>query len=204
MTKLAELGQPGARRRMTYEEFLEDPTIERAEWVDGEVVPMVGVTDEHDRVTTFILRLLASWVETHSLGRVLKEPFNVKLGGANRPGRAPDVAFLSTAHLARLHEKNVQGPVDVAVEVMSNGSRGTDRGDKYVEYEGAGVVEYWLIDSQRTVAKFYRLDSAGRYQLAPILDGVFRSEAVPGCWLRVKWLWDPPKLREAERELGID
>ena len=205
MTQLADSqSAPMPRRRMSYEEFLEDPTIEHAEWVDGEVVPMVGVTEEHDRVTTFLLRLLASWVEMRSLGRVLKEPFNVKLGGGNRPGRSPDLGFLTNASLGRLREKNVDGPVDVAVEVVSPGSRGTDRGDKYAEYEAAGVREYWLIDPARQAAEFYQLSGSGRYELMPTPDGVFQSGVVEGFWLRVSWLWEPPRVRDAERELGID
>jgi Uma2 family endonuclease len=204
MTQLADLQQPEARRRMSYQEFLDDPTIEHAEWVDGEMVPMVGVTDEHDRVTTFLLHLLVSWVDLRGLGRVLKEPFNVKLGGGGRPGRSPDIGFLSNDHLPRLREKNVDGALDVAVEVVSPGSRGTDRGDKYAEYEAAGVTEYWLIDPERRVAEFYRLGVGERYELMPVTDGVFRSGVVDGFWLRVSWLWEQPRVRDAERELGID
>jgi Uma2 family endonuclease len=47
---------------------------------------------------------------------------------------------------------------------------GRDRGDKFVEYEAAGVREYWLIDPDRKQAEFYQLAETGRYQLAA-LDG---------------------------------
>lgn len=202
MTQLADL-QQGQRRRMTYEEFLADPTIEHAEWVDGEVIDMVGVGDLHQRVSGFLFAILRAWVNFNDLGRVFYEPFNFKLGpGMN--GRSPDITFVSMAHLTQVRKVHFDGAPNVAIEVISPGSRGTDRGDKYFEYEAAGVREYWLIDPEREVAEFYRLDASGRYELAPIVDGVFRSEEVAGFWVRVDWLWNQPKDRDVERELGID
>ncbi len=199
MTQVAE-SHAVPRRKMTYEEFLADDSIERAEWVDGEVVAMPGVDQAHAALTVFLIRLVGAFVEEFGLGRIFHDPFLIRLPNS---GRAPDVSFVSTANLARLRRNDLEGPVDVAIEVISPGSRGTDRGDKYFEYEAAGIAEYWLFDPHRKVAEFYRLDRDGHFQMVEPMGGVFRSEALPGFWLKVAWLWELPKVRDAERELGI-
>lgn len=199
MTQVAEANAV-PRRKLTYEEFLADDSIERAEWVDGEVVEMPGVDEAHAALTVFLIRVVGAFVEEFHLGRIFHDPFLIRLPNS---GRAPDVSFVSTANLSRLRQKDLEGPVDVAIEVISAGSRGTDRGDKYFEYEAAGVTEYWLLDPKRKVAEFYRLDDEGRFRSVDATDGVFRSEALAGFWLKVSWLWELPKVRDVERELGI-
>nr|MBA3440395.1 Uma2 family endonuclease [Pyrinomonadaceae bacterium] len=78
-------------------------------------------------------------------------------------------------------------------------------GDKFVEYERAGVKEYWLLDYERESAEFYELGSDGRYRTAQLdADGVYESKVVPGFRLRVAWLWQsPPPSLEALRELKL-
>jgi Uma2 family endonuclease len=51
------------------------------------------------------------------------------------------------------------------VEIISPESSGRDRGEKFYEYEMAGVREYWLIDPQREQVEFYELNAEGRYTL---------------------------------------
>jgi Uma2 family endonuclease len=98
----------------------------------------------------------------------------------------------------RLKPTYLDGPADLAVEVVSPESAGRDRGDKYYEYERAGITEYWLIDPQTERAEFYQLDAAERYHLIlPDGDGLYHSAILPGLWLRVAWLWqDPPPPAE--------
>jgi Uma2 family endonuclease len=77
------------------------------------------------------------------------------------------------------------------VEILSADSEARDRGEKFVEYEAAGIPEYWLIDPIRSDAFFYQLGAEGRYQHAPIdSDGFYRSVALAGFRLRVPWLWE--------------
>lgn len=199
MTQVAESAAV-PRRKMTYEEFLADDSIERAEWVDGLVIACPRSDEAHASLAKFMICLLGSFVEDMGLGRIFHAPFIIRLPNS---GRAPDVSFVSTASLVRLRRNDLEGPVDVAIEVISPGSRGTDRGDKYFEYEAAGVTEYWLLDPHRKVAEFYRLGDDGRYQSIDSTDGIFRSQSIEGFWLKVAWLWELPKVRDAERELGI-
>ena len=186
---------------LTFEAFLALEEPERAEWVDGRLIEMPGITLNHAEETKFLFRLMCSVADHSTAGTVLADPFLMKLGGS-LPGRAPDMTFVSRQHFDRLRDNYLDGAADVAVEVISPGSRTIDRRTKFAEYQAGGVREYWLIDPERKVAEFYRLDRDGRYQLVATPDGVFRSEAFPGFRLRVEWLWTRPPLREVEAEIA--
>lgn len=79
-----------------------------------------------------------------------------------------------------------------------------DRQEKFGEYEGAGVTEYWLLDPERMIAEFYELGEDGRYHLANIDQGNYHSKVVPGFSLQLSWLWqDPLPTLEALRALKL-
>ncbi|MBA4181247.1 MAG: hypothetical protein C0506_11715 [Anaerolinea sp.] len=187
---------------LSYERFLQENDEQHTEWVNGEVVAMAPASVEHQLTSSFLLRLLTSFVESRELGQVFYEPFNMKTG-PDLPGRSPDILFVATAHCDRLRDTYLDGPADVVVEVVSPGSAGRDRGDKYFEYEAGGVREYWLIDPRRQVAEFYALNPSGRFELQTTADGTFRSSAVDRFWLDVAWLWDRPRLSDVEALLGL-
>ncbi len=73
---------------------------------------------------------------------------------------------------------------------------------------GLNTTEYWLIDPLRERSEFYRLDAEGRYEVIFAgREGVYRSEVLPGFWLRVEWLWQEPlphPLRVLGEIAGVD
>ncbi len=121
-------------------------------------------------------------------------------------GREPDIMFVATSNLGRLTPQYLDGPADLAVEILSSESVGRDRGEKSVEYEAAGVREYWLIDPERKQAEFYILDENEQYQLVLSgKNGIFRSRVIEGFYLRIEWLWQEPlpKVPDILRQLGV-
>ncbi len=189
------------RPRMTYEEFLkwaDEDTM--AEWVDGEVIMTSPASNQHQDISDFLVALLRPFVEQHELGVMRSAPFQMKLASS---GREPDLLFVASAHLDRLHDTHLEGPADLVVEVLSPESAGRDRGEKFYEYAAAGVPEYWLVDPQTQWAEFYRLDGP-RYRLIyEGREGRYESAALPGFWLRVEWLWRRPRVLDALRELQV-
>jgi len=191
---------------VSFEEFLAwTPDNALVEWVDGEIIVMSPVSFDHASILMFLGRLMSDYVEAHGLGQVVFAPFLMRL--ASRPsGREPDLLFVAGDHLDRVQPTYLDGPADIAVEIVSPDSVSRDRGDKFAEYEAAGVREYWLIDPERQEALFYALGPAGRYQrVSTDAGGIFRSTVLPGFWLCVDWLWQRPlpKLAEVRRQLGI-
>ncbi len=185
---------PAQPARMTYEEFLawaDEDTL--AEWVEGEVIMTSPASDRHQDLAGFLTAVLRVFVESRGLGWVRSAPFQMKLEAS---GREPDLVFVASDQLHRVHRTYLDGPASLVVEIVSPESAGRDRGDKFYEYATGGVPEYWLIDPDRELAEFYQLDAPGRYRLlAPDDDGIFRSRVLPGFWLRVDWLWQQPLPR---------
>ncbi len=179
--------------KMTYEAFLEWADEDtHAEWVDGEVIVLSPISNRHQRVGGFLLSLIQHYVERHDLGTVLYEPFQMKIA-PDLPGRSPDLIFVSKARSIHLKDHYLDGPADLAVEIISPESRARDRGDKFYEYEQGGVQEYWLIDPIRKQAEFYGLGEDGIYRLLPIDEaGIFHSPLLEDLWLEVDWLWQDP------------
>ncbi len=184
--------QESRRAQMTYEEFLAwaDEDV-HAEWVDGEVIVFMPPKTRHQGVVTFLVTLLQLFTQFFQLGRVLTAPFEMK-PAPDSNAREPDVLFIAQENLSRLTEDRLEGAADLIIEVVSDDSVSRDRGDKFYEYQEAGVQEYWIIDPRpgEERADFWLLDEAGRYSPVPIdEDGVYRSTVIPGFWLRVDWLW---------------
>ncbi len=179
--------------RMTYQEFLDwaDEDV-HAEWVDGEVVPKTTENASHQQLVALLAAAMSTHVQSHDLGEVLSAPFQIKL--ATRPsGREPDILFVARENLGRLHETFLDGPADLAIEIISPQSRARDRGDKFYEYEAGGVREYWLIDTQSRRAEWHQLGSDGIYQkIASDEHGVYRSRELSGLWIDQAWLWQKP------------
>ncbi len=174
-----------------YEEFLaQADEDDRAEWVDGTIVHYSPASRTHQEIVRFLTALLSAYVEAHNLGVVLPAPFQMKL---SRSGREPDLLFLTRDHLHRLHPTHLEGPADLVVEIVSPESAPRDRGEKFYEYQEAGIPEYWLIDPTHQQVEFYQRDEQGRFQyVPPDPQGIYRSRVVPGFWIRVDWLWQNP------------
>ena len=195
---------PSEPTRMTYQEFLEwldEDTL--AEWVNGEVIMTSPASLPHQAISHFLAQVIGIFVEQHDLGTVIPAPFQMRLEVS---GREPDLLFVTAHHLDRVRHTYLDGPADLVVEIVSPESAGRDRGEKFYEYEAAGIPEYWLLDPQTHRAEFYQLGSEGQYRLvAPDAEDIYRSAVLPGFWLRVGWLWQQPlpRVLDVLRELQV-
>lgn len=191
-------------RHLSYEEFLEwadEDTL--AEWEDGEVTMSSPASLQHQKIERFLLSIISCYVETYDLGEVIPAPFQMKLRDT---GREPDLLFVKQAHLDRLRSTYLEGAADVVVEIVSPESQIRDRGAKFVEYEEAGIPEYWLIDPIRRWVECFQLGDEQRYLSAFAgSSGLYRSAQIRNFWLRIEWLWQTPTLRltDVMRELEL-
>ncbi len=178
-----------AVEKISYEEFLRLYDSQHAEWTDGEVTLMSPVSSRHDDLSFYLRLLLTVYLSHHPLGKLKAEPYSMKFN-QDRYGREPDLMFVANEHLERLLETHLDGPADVAIEIISPGSIVRDRGEKFNEYEMGGVREYWIIDPLRKEALFYGLADDGLYHALPIRDdGNFHSNVIAGFGLHVATLW---------------
>jgi Uma2 family endonuclease len=183
----------------------------RAEWVDGEVLMMSPANLEHCDLEAWLLSLLRMLVEQHDLGIVLSEA-QVRLS-KQRSLRVPDIWFLSNQRRALLRATHLDGPPDLIVEIVSPDSEARDWREKYIEYQAAGVREYWVIDPMSQHVEAYALPEGSpgeepapgsQYVRLEERDGFITSAVLPMLRLRTAWLWPEtrPKVLDSLRELS--
>ncbi len=75
------------------------------------------------------------------------------------------------------------------VEIISPSSRWIDLQKKKELYARFAIPEYWVIDSFRQVAYFWK-NNGGLWEDLPVDEmNIARSAIIPGFWLRVDWLF---------------
>jgi Uma2 family endonuclease len=153
---------PISTTKMTARQFLmlgEDPPGVRLELVNGEVAVSPSPTLDHSHVIIQLIVVLETHNQERDLGELYQDVdtildrFNV---------RRPDVLFFFKDRTHLVGEKAMEGPPDLAVEVISPSSVEVDREDKFARYRDAGVRYYWIIDPElKTIDAWELID--GKY-----------------------------------------
>ena len=193
--------------RMTEEQYVAWAigSEQRSEWVDGEVRLMNAVEVGHVDWAFFLIRLLGGFVIPRRLGKVLGEPYQVRL--PHRPRRRqPDVFVIPTAKRHLVRRMEFEGVPDLIVEVVSPDSESRDRVEKFAEYEAAGVPEYWLPDPFLRTFEAYTRDDDGRYTRVAERDGRIYSGVLAGVFFRPDWmrLFEPPDVEPLLAEMSAE
>jgi len=189
-------------RKLSESEFVNWCTGDTwAEWVNGEVNLMSPVSLPHEQNFTFLVYLLMAFVEERGLGIVLTEPFQIRLGPLQHR-RSPDIFFIATKRMRILKTQHVEGPPDLIIEIVSPESEARDWREKYLEYQSAGVREYWVIDPMSEHLEAYAL-KGNRYDRIAPKDGKVRSIVLKGFFIKPIGLFGKtmPKVAAVLREL---
>ena len=175
-------------RDVSFEDYLERYAADYCEWVDGVVIKMAPIHEQHDALTTYIRNLLDVYLGLRPIGRARSAPFVMKLDR----GREPDVQIIFTDN-PHYTPTGMVGPADICIEVVSPESVERDHGTKLAEYEQGGVPEYWIIDPLRREARFHRLSEAGGYlAYQEDADDFYTTPQLPDFRLHVPTLWATP------------
>jgi Uma2 family endonuclease len=201
---------PPPEGKLTEEEFFEwcrGFEKIRAEWVDGDTITISPVSVHHDDLQGFLKTLLRLFVRRKDLGKVYGSEVACRLqAGRRRVVRLPDVLFVAKANLDRIGPTYVNGAPDLAIEIVSPDSLSRDDREKYLDYQSAGVREYWIVDPLSQNVEMFSLDE-GTKEFRPIapVDGRLSSVVLPGFFLRPEWLWSDPMPSEIDvlHEFGV-
>ena len=130
-----------------YIEWLDEDT--RAEWVNGRIEIMASPASlNHQDIGGFLCSILRPYLESKDLGRVVLAPYVMRMANIAR-GREPDLIFVQKDRVHLLTRHYLDGPADLAIEIISPESNKRDRKVKFAEYQIAGIREYWLIDPDK-------------------------------------------------------
>jgi Uma2 family endonuclease len=190
--------QPAAERvlaeNISFDDFLRQYDGQRVEWHAGKVVQAVTNNEQHQRILGFLYRLLSFYLELSERGDVYLAGLPMYIR-EDVSAREPDLMVILQANTSRIKDRYLQGPADVAVEIVSPGSTTLDRGVKLMEYEAFGVPEYWLIDPLRSEVSFYHLppgENSHYQRLERASDGYLASQVLPEFRLKPGVLWQEP------------
>jgi Uma2 family endonuclease len=141
--------------KLTYDDFVLFPDDgKRHELIDGEHYVTPSPNLRHQTISRRLLVEIAKHLEIHPVGRVWTAPLDVVL--SKHDVVEPDLIYVSHARGAILTKQNIQGAPDLAVEILSPGTRKTDEVTKRRAYERWGIGEYWVVDPELDSVKVYR------------------------------------------------
>ena len=147
--------EPTPSVRFTYEDFLHFPDDgKRHEIIDGEHYVTPSPNTKHQAVSSNLHGMLWTYLRQRPIGRIFAAPFDVVLSDFDVV--EPDLLYISQERLQILTSQHVRGAPDLAVEILSPGTRKTDEVKKRQLYERFGVGEYWVIDPELNTITVYR------------------------------------------------
>jgi Uma2 family endonuclease len=172
------------RRRKFYEDIGPD---KKWEFINGQVVVHSPATNQHNRITARLLKLLAIWVDEKELGQVTCEKTLCRFP---RNDYEPDIVFYGKAKAAQIEPDTLLHPIpDMIVEVLSPTTEANDRGVKFEDFQAHGVEEYWLVDPQRETVEQHLLEN-GRYVRQDLSGGEVASRAVAGFQIPLRAIFE--------------
>ena len=169
--------------KLTYEDFVLFPDDgKRHELIDGEHYVTPSPNTAHQRISGSLHLLIASWLETHPIGRIFYAPYDVVFSTFDVV--EPDLLYLSNERAAQvLTPIHARGVPELVVEIASPGTRKRDETIKRRLYERVGVSEYWVVDPKLDVVRIYRQSGEvfGRVlELSREANDVLTTPLLPG------------------------
>ena len=181
----------------TFEEFcLLVQDGQKADLIDGVIYMASPDNMDANDLFVWLLRLLGDIVEIQDLGKVNGSRAAYRLNDANSP--EPDVAFIRGDRTNLVRRGFVNGPPDLAIEIVSPESVARDYETKRDLYQDAGVQEYWIVDEVEQKVTLLRLAANGKYREVRPKKGELHSQVVPGFWIRPEWLWQDPLPKKVD------
>lgn len=180
--------------RFTYEDYLLFPNDgKRHEIIDGDHFMTPSPNTKHQRVSFRLSAAFANFLRANNIGTAFTAPFDVILSDEDIV--EPDLLFVSAARTAIITDKNVQGPPDLVVEILSDSTRKTDEIVKRKLYERYGVREYWIVDPELETVKIYRLTDQSYVRAAELAreaNETLSTPLLPGFQMPLAEIFELP------------
>jgi Uma2 family endonuclease len=160
----------------------------RAEFINGEIIMHSPVKLKYTNASRRLLNLLATFVERHDLGFVGYEKTLISL---SRNDYVPEICFFGRTKTEGFSPDQFKFPApDFVVEFLTPGTRVTDCHIKLEDYAAHGVLEYWIIDSDKQTLEQYILESDTYALHTRARSGDVSSVAVPAFDIPIRAIFD--------------
>jgi len=169
---------------------------EKADLIDGVMYVASPENTDAAKLFCWLISLMGAYASKKRLGTVLGSRVACRLDDKNAP--EPDILFVSAEHRVRIKRGGVEGPPDLAIEIVSPESVERDYDKKRRQYQRFKIPEYWIIDEDERKVTLLRLDARGKYREVAPRKGIYHSQVLEGFWLDPTWLWRDPFPDELE------
>ena len=139
---------------LTYDDYVGLPDDgRRYEIIGGELEVSPAPAPKHQGVSLNLAVVLHGHVQARGLGTVYYAPIDVIL--ARDSIVQPDLVFVTAGRESIVTARAIEGPPDLAVEILSPWSDQRDRVAKAELYARYGVRHYWIVDPEARTLEMY-------------------------------------------------
>jgi len=154
---------PSGKIRLGYDDFWSVPDDgNRYEILDGEMFVTPPPSSRHQIVSARLHHVLSDYAERTDLGVVIAAPVGVILGEHRQV--QPDLVVIRKENYGLITSKEIVGPPDLVIEILSPATVRRDRPQKATLYAASKIPYYWIVDPQNETIEEYRLEE-DRYTL---------------------------------------
>lgn len=143
----------------TYQDYLLTSDDKRYELIEGELLMAPAPDTKHQSISGRLFTRLDRIISRGRLGYLFSAPCDVVL--SDEDVVQPDIFFISSERRGIIGEKNIQGPPDLVIEILSSKTLERDRIIKRKLYAKFGVMEYWIVDPKGETVEVCRLKEKG-------------------------------------------
>ena len=148
------MGSPATK--LTYHDYVLLPEDgKRYEILDGDLYMTPAPTPRHQLIITRLNHVLMTYLDAHPIGTLLTALTDVLLSDTDIV--QPDLLFIREGEGAAITDKNIQGPPDLVIEILSPATAARDRDLKRKRYEHFRILEYWLVDPDANTLEILEL-----------------------------------------------
>ena len=168
--------QPDDYKNKTIGDYYALPPDIRVELIDGVFYDMASPTTSHQKISTFLLVTLQSFIEANNGScQTYAAPTDVQLDCDEKTMVQPDVFVLCDEN--KDEEKCIFGAPDLVIEILSPSTRYHDTMRKLYKYRNAGVREYWIVMPRELKIRVYFFEKSD----SPI-EYSFMDKIPVGIW----------------------
>ena len=177
-------------RRYTYADYLEWEGPERYQIINGEVFMMSSPSVAHQALLMGLSTQFDNWLQGKPC-RVFAAPLDVRLfpkkDKSDNTVVQPDLLVVCDKN--RLGKGSVDGPPDLAVEILSPSNSRKEMFLKFRYYLKAGIREYWTVDPEGKKVQVHIYEN-GRYLSAGYEENArIPVTVLPGLEIDLESLW---------------
>ena len=172
----------------------EENSVEKHEWIGGQIFAMSGGTPEHAALAYAIGGALRNALEGKPC-RGYSSDLRIRVEETDFSGY-PDVTLICGRLETSVRDERAATNPIVVVEVLSDSTEAYDRGEKFAHYRHiASLREYVLVSQRSPLIEIHRKNDAGRWELFEYGAGQRAELASVGVSISVDEVYRDPLAR---------